>query len=110
MWQTLGSRTDQQVCRGQEGLSEVPSIPQKASQPREARLERGGNELGWQGGRRWHKRGGVVGRAVRQAQPKTLDSDSSYLDNSTDYLGILLSWAKYLVNLTHRSCSDQSDH
>lgn len=40
LWQTLGSGTDQQVWQGQQGLSEVPSVPQKASQPREARLEK----------------------------------------------------------------------
>lgn len=74
----MDSGTDQQVWWGQEGLSEVPSTAQKASQPREARLEREGSELAWQGVRRWHKRGRVLGRAARPAQPNTLDSDSSH--------------------------------
>lgn len=91
--QTWGSGTDQQMWQGQE-----PGIPQKASLPREARSDsREGNELGWQGARRWYKEaGGAMGEWLGQLNPNTLDSDSPHLGNSTDYLGVLLSCAQIL--------------
>ncbi|MGE9641683.1 hypothetical protein ACQP3J_32110, partial [Escherichia coli] len=58
------------------------------------RLEREGNELGWQGPRRWYKEVGSWVEQQGQLNPNTLDSDSSYLGNFIDYLGVLLSCAQ----------------
>lgn len=49
LWQTSGNRTGQQVWWGQEGLSEEPGVPQKASLPREARSDLREKEMNWVG-------------------------------------------------------------
>lgn len=77
---------------GQEGLSKEPSTPQKASLPREERSGLKEKEMNWVGRARGDgtKEVRLWVEPLGQLSPNMLDSDSSYVGNSTDYLGDLI--------------------